>query len=243
MTVKTIDIKRADERGVTEIDWLLSRHSFSFGGATVAGPRHHGLLIVSNDDIIQGGSGFGMHPHRDMEIVTWVLEGKLEHEDTTGTHDTIYPGLAQKMSAGTGIYHSEINPEPDQPGHFVQMWVLPDAAGVEPSYEQRDMSERLKAGGLFVVASGRGHEGAIGLRQRDAVLWAGRLTAGQRDTIPAAPFVHLFVARGSVELEDAGRLDEGDAARLTDAGPLAVTAGDSGAELLVWEFHREVAFQ
>src|SRR5512138_504327 len=161
----TIDIRPAAERFVTELDWLDSKHSFSFGHHRDPGNVGHGLLVVNNDDVVRAGTGFGTHPHRDMEIVTWVLSGELEHRDSAGHHGIIYPGLAQRMSAGTGIWHSEINPSKTDAVHFVQMWVLPDTPHVTPAYEQLDISRQLNQGGLIPIASGRGHHAAITLRQ------------------------------------------------------------------------------
>jgi redox-sensitive bicupin YhaK (pirin superfamily) len=169
-----------------------------------------------------------------MEIVTWVLSGRLEHKDSEGNHGILYPGLAQRMSAGSGIRHSEFNASADEPVHFLQMWVPPDTNGIEPGYEQLDLNEALNAGGLVPIASGQGHEGAIKVHQRDAVLWGGRLQPGEAVTIPVAPHVHLFVAVGDGSLDDAGQLATGDAVRLTDSGPLVFTAGAEGAELSVW---------
>src|SRR5262245_39675870 len=118
-----IDVRRKDDRFHTKIGWLDSRHSFSFGGHYDPENTHHGLLLVSNDDVVKGGTGFQTHPHQDMEIVTWVLSGELEHKDSQGNQGIIYPGLAQRMSAGTGIWHSEMNPSGNTDVHFVQMWV------------------------------------------------------------------------------------------------------------------------
>jgi redox-sensitive bicupin YhaK (pirin superfamily) len=172
-----------------------------------------------------------------MEIVTWVLDGQLEHKDTTDHHGLIYPGLAQKMTAGAGILHSEMNPSAYEDVHFVQMWVVPDTESAPPAYAQLDLNDELGKGGLVPVASGRGHDAAIPIRQRDATLWAGRLQPGETVTVPDAPFVHVFVARGAVELEGAGSLVEGDAVRVTGAGALRLTAGPDGAEPLIWEMH------
>jgi quercetin 2,3-dioxygenase len=229
-----VEVRRADERFHTQIGWLDSWHSFSFGQHHDPRNTGHGLLIVSNDDLVAPASGFGMHHHRDMEIVTWVVVGALEHRDSEGNVGVIRPGHAQRMSAGTGIFHSEMNPSPDEPVRLVQMWVLPDRHGLAPSYEQRDVSEALAGGGLVVVASGQGHDGAVSLNQRDAVLHAARLPAGAEAEVPAAPHVHVFVARGTASLDGAGHLVEGDAVRLTRAGSRPVVAGSQGAELLVW---------
>ena len=230
-----VDVRRAGDRLWTRLGWLDSRHSFSFGGHHDPANTHHGLLLVSNDDVIEAGTGFMTHPHRDMEIVTWVLEGELEHKDSEGHHGVIYPGLAQRMSAGAGILHSEMNARNDASVRLVQMWVVPDRARVRPGYAQLDINSELSRGGLVPVASGRGHDAAIGIQQEGAVLWAGRLAAGTRVLAPEAAFVHVFVATGDAELEAAGRLEQGDAARLTGAGGLALTAGPAGAEVLIWE--------
>jgi redox-sensitive bicupin YhaK (pirin superfamily) len=231
----TIDIRRSGERPNTAAGWLDSHHSFSFGQHYDPANTHHGLLLVNNDDWVRAGTGFSTHPHRDMEIITWVLEGELEHKDTTGHQGIIYPGLAQRMSAGRGIWHSEMNPSGAQDVHFVQMWVLPDTESVDPSYQQLDINPNLDRGGLVPVASGRGHDAAIAIRQESAVLWAGHLQPGETVPVPDARHVHLFVARGDAELEGAGHLAEGDAVRLTGAGHPALTAGPGGAEVLVWE--------
>ncbi len=231
----TVDIRRAAERFHTSIDWLDSWHSFSFGQHYDPANAHHGLLVVSNDDRVRAGTGFGTHGHSDMEIVTWVLEGELEHRDSTGGHGILYPGLAQRMSAGSGVRHSEMNPSATADVHLVQMWVLPDTKGIAPGYEQRDVSDVLARGELVAVASGKGHDGAVTIHQREAALWVGRLPAGATTAVPDAAHVHVFVARGAATLADRHELDTGDAARLTAAGALALTAGPDGAEVLVWE--------
>jgi redox-sensitive bicupin YhaK (pirin superfamily) len=237
MTAPVLDVRRRDQRFHTDAGWLDSRHSFSFSNHYDPDNTHFGLLLVNNDDKVSADTGFSTHPHRDMEIITWVLAGELEHKDSEANHDVIYPGLAQRMSAGTGIWHSEMNPSGDEDVHFVQMWVVPDTERITPGYEQLDIGPELDKGGLVPVASGRGHEAAISIRQKDAVLHAARLSAGERVDLPDAPFVHLFVPRGSVTLEGAGALAEGDAVRLTGAGGPGVVAGGEGAEILVWEMH------
>jgi redox-sensitive bicupin YhaK (pirin superfamily) len=232
-----VDVRRAADRFATRIGWLDSKHCFSFGGHYRRDNTHFGLLLVSNDDIVAPGTGFETHPHRDMEIVTWVLSGSLVHQDSEGNSGVIHPGLAQRMSAGTGILHSEKN-EHDGPVHFVQMWVTPDTPGIDPGYEQLDINAELERGGLVPVASGlRQHESAIRIRQRDAALHAARLSAGETVTLPDAPFVHVFVPRGAVVLEGAGELAAGDAARISDSAGQRVTAGSDGAEILAWEMH------
>ena len=234
MTTSTIDVRRSADRFPTEFGWLHSHHSFSFGHHYDPDNTHHGLLLVSNDDRVDPGTGFETHPHKDMEIVTWVLDGQLEHKDTLGNTGMLYPGLAQRMTAGAGIWHSEKNPSKVEPVHFVQMWVLPDTDSVDPGYQQLDINAELDRGGLVPIASGQGHDAAISIHQRDAVLWGGRLKPGEQVSVPDAPHVHLFVAVGSAALEGAGDLAEGDAVRLTGAGDPDLVAGPDGAEVLIW---------
>ncbi len=270
-TPPRVDVRRAADRFHTRTPWLDSHHSFSFGGHYDPADTHHGLLLVNNDDVVAPGTGFDTHPHRDMEIVTWVLRGSLVHQDSTGHAGVIHPGLAQRMSAGTGILHSEKNDswrlrgEPHRdPVHFVQMWVVPDEAGITPGYAQREVEAELLSGALVPVASGRPeHDSAIRIANRYATLHAARLEPGQAVTLPDAPYLHLFVARGAVTLEGAGALDEGDAVRFTATGGQRVTATgsvrsghdastphsvrggrpapDHGAEILVWEMHAALA--
>jgi redox-sensitive bicupin YhaK (pirin superfamily) len=249
-TLRTeVDIRRSDQRFKTNIAWLDSKHSFSFGGHYDPKNTHHGLLLVNNDDIVSPGTGFETHPHRDMEIVTWVMQGSLVHQDSTGHSGVIYPGLAQRMSAGRGIMHSEKNdswrlagPEHRDPVHFVQMWVVPDEGGITPGYEQLEIADELLTGALVPVASGMDkHDGASAIRIKNkyAALHAARLSPGQSVELPEAPYLHLFVPRGSVELEGAGALTTGDAVRFTATGGQRVTAVES-AEILVWEMHATV---
>lgn len=238
-----VDVRRASERFHTKIDWLDSYHSFSFANHYDPANTHHGLLLVSNDDRVKAGTGFRTHPHQDMEIVTWVLDGELEHKDSEGNKGMIYPGLAQRMSAGTGIWHSEMNPRADRDVHFIQMWVIPDRRRINPGYEQRDISGPLNGGGLIPIASGKGHNAAISIRQKGAVLWGGRLKPGETVQVPDNRFVHLYVAKGGVKLEAAESLQAGDAARLTAAGSRKLTADSvTGAEVLLWETEETVSF-
>jgi quercetin 2,3-dioxygenase len=245
-----VDVRRAGERAATRIDWLDSKHSFSFGHNYDPANTHHGLLLVNNDDTVRPGSGFETHPHRDMEIVTWVMQGSLVHQDSTGHSGVIYPGLAQRMSAGRGIMHSEKNDSwrldggdsHTYPVHFVQMWVVPDESGITPGYEQLEIESELLAGGLVPVASGMDkHQGAAAIRikNRYAALHAARLQPGQSVELPDAPFLHLFVPRGSVALEGVGPLETGDAVRFTAVGGQRVT-GIEPAEILLWEMHATV---
>src|SRR5579859_1681740 len=157
----TVDVRRSGDRFKTKLLWLDSKHSFSFSRHYDPQNTHHGLLLVNNDDVVRAGTGFETHPHQDMEIVTWVFQGSLVHQDSTGHSGLIYPGLAQRMSAGTGILHSEKNdswrlhgPEHADPVHFIQMWVIPDERHITPGYEQEEIDDALLHGGLVPVASG-----------------------------------------------------------------------------------------
>lgn len=246
LTTPHVDVHRAGDRLKTRIPWLDSKHSFSFGHHYDPDNTHHGLLLVNNDDIVQPGQGFDTHPHKDMEIVTWVLRGSLVHQDSIGHSGVIYSGLAQRMSAGTGILHSEKNDswrlqgdEHEEPVHFVQMWVVPDEPGITPGYEQLEIDAELLAGGLVPVASGmpqhRDHA-AIRIKNKYASLHAARLQPGKPVRIPEAPFVHVFVAQGTAEMDGVGTLYEGDAVRLSASGGQQVVS-ESGAEILVWEMH------
>jgi quercetin 2,3-dioxygenase len=246
----TVDVRRAEDRYKSQFGWLDSKHSFSFGHHFNRANTHHGLLLVNNDDVVDPGTGFDTHPHQDMEIVTWVLEGSLVHQDSTGHNGVIYPGLAQRMSAGRGILHSEKNDSwrlagdvHKDPVHFVQMWVVPDENNITPGYEQLEIDHELLSGGLVPVASGMDkHNGASAIRinNKYAALHAARLQPGQSIELPEAPFLHLFVPRGSVSLEGAGALGTGDAVRFTATGGQKVTATEP-AEILVWEMHATLA--
>ncbi|MGI9557608.1 MAG: pirin family protein [Solirubrobacterales bacterium] len=234
-----IEIRRADTRIPTDLGWLEARGSFPMGHH----PRdpentHFGLLYVHQEDRIAPQSGFPTHPHRQVEVVTWILEGALEHRDDTGGQGVIRPGQAQHMSAGTGVQHSEMNPFGEE-AHVVQMWVAPDEAGGDPYYADVDVAKELAAGGLVAIASGRLDDPPARLRQKEATLWAARLDASDSVDLPGAPFVHVFVTRGAVHL-DGETLRQGDAARLRAAGVMPVSGAEDGSELLTWEMHAEL---
>ena len=176
-----ISIRRAEERGAAKLGWLDSRHTFSFG--EYHDPKHMGFgpLRVINEDRVQPGEGFPTHGHRDMEIISYVLEGALEHKDSIGTGSVIRPGDVQRMSAGSGVRHSEFNPSEDEPVHFLQIWLMPDRDGIAPSYEQKSFSDADKSGRLRLVASPDGQDGSVRIQQ-DARLYASRLSKGEEVT-------------------------------------------------------------
>jgi redox-sensitive bicupin YhaK (pirin superfamily) len=232
-----MEIRRADDRFRTVSEWLDSRHSFSFGPYYDPANVGFGFLLAHNDEKVAPGTGFDTHPHQDLEIVTWVLSGALVHRDSEGNSGVVYPGLAQRMSAGSGIQHSEWN-DAGELVHYVQMWVRPDQFDLTPSYQQAEID--LATGELVPIASGLSKHSAstaIHINQRSAGMSAARLDPRHSVELPSAPYVHLFVARGTVSLEGAGELGTADAARLTGADGPRVTAGPDGAELLVWEMY------
>jgi redox-sensitive bicupin YhaK (pirin superfamily) len=235
----TVDLRPATTRFRTSTGWLESYHSFSFGPYFDPANTSFGLLLAHNDELVAPGTGFGTHPHRDLEIVTWVLQGTLAHQDSSGHRGALHPGVAQLMSAGSGIRHSESN-DGSQPLRYVQMWVQPDAPGLTPSYQQLAVDDRLSSGELVPIASGLpGHAGAAAIRlhQRDAGLSVARLGPGATVELPPAPYAHVFVALGTATLEGGGDLSTADAARLVDADGRRLKAGPDGAEVLVWEMH------
>ena len=236
-----LDVRRAGDRFVTDVGGVRSAHSFSFGRHYDPANTSYGVLLAHNDELLRAGAGFEMHPHRDMEILTWVLEGSLAHEDSTGHTGVLHPGVAQRMTAGRGVVHAEKNAADASDGaavRFVQMWVVPEEQGLDPGYEQREVDFPAH-GGLATVASGmEKHRGSAALRiaNRSAALHAARLDASRRVELPEASYLHVFVARGGVTLEGAGELAEGDAVRVTGGGGRRVAAA-TPAEVLVWEMH------
>ncbi len=231
-------LRRADQRGHAAHGWLDSHHTFSF--ADYYDPAHMGFrnLRVINDDRVQPGQGFGTHGHRDMEIISYVLEGALEHKDSMGTGSTIVPGDVQRMSAGTGVRHSEFNASREEPVHFLQIWILPDRAGHAPGYEQKHFDAASKSGRLRLVASSDGAEGSVSLHA-DVRLYATVLGAGATVTHVVAPGRHawIHVARGSVEVAGVA-LNEGDGASTSDAGDVVLRGSGSDqdvSEILIFD--------
>lgn len=232
-----ITIRRSDERGHFDHGWLDTFHTFSFGDYRDA--RHMGfrVLRVINEDWVHPGKGFGMHPHRDMEIITYVLSGRLEHRDSLGNGAVIQPGRVQYMAAGSGILHSEQNPSPTEPVHLMQIWILPDKKGLPPRYEDREFPQARDAGdvgGFTLLASGDGRDGSIRINQ-DASLLAARLRDGQQITHTLANGRHAWVQvlHGSVAL-GGQTLEVGDAAAISDEMSIAVKAIGE-AELLAFD--------
>ena len=225
-------VQRAGDRAGFDFGWLRTQHSFSFGGYRDPRNTNWGALRVFNDDVVQPGQGFGTHPHRDMEILTYVLEGELAHRDSLGNERVVKPGAVQYLSAGTGIAHSEYNASAERPVHFVQMWVMPHANGLAPRYGQVDFTMDDRRDRWLTVASGQsGNDAPIAIWQ-DATAYVARLE-GRRLTKAIAPGrrAFLFVASGEATLGEA-ELGAGDAVRI--AGPYEIdVTGD--AELVLWD--------
>ena len=229
-----LTIRKAADRGRADFGWLDSRHTFSFG--EYHDPAHMGFgpLRVINDDRVAPGGGFPTHPHRDMEIVTYVLDGALEHKDSLGTGSVIRPGEVQRMSAGTGIRHSEYNASKVNPVHFLQIWVVPEKKGLPPGYEQKSFGAEEKRGRLRLVGSRDGRDGSLVIH-RDVDLYATLLAKGDGVTHTTAPgrAAWVQVARGTVKLNGAV-LEAGDGVALEHAGTLALE-GTSDAEVLLFD--------
>jgi redox-sensitive bicupin YhaK (pirin superfamily) len=226
-------VRRSDERGHANHGWLDSYHSFSF--ADYHDPEHmgYGPLRVINEDRVQPGQGFGTHGHRDMEIISYVLEGALAHKDSMGTGSTIVPGDVQRMSAGNGVRHSEFNHEQARVTHFLQIWIEPSVSGIPPSYEQKHFTAAEKRGRLRLIASPDGADGSVSLHQ-DARVYAGLFDAAERVSysLPSGRLCYVHVARGSLQA-NGKKLAAGDALK-TDATEIRIDSGDQ-AEVLVFD--------
>jgi hypothetical protein len=229
-----ITVRRAGERGHADHGWLDTWHTFSF--ADYHDPRHMGFrqLRVINDDRVRGGHGFPPHGHRDMEIVTYVLDGELQHQDDMGNGSVIRPGDVQRMSAGTGVVHSEFNPSKTDLVHLLQIWIQPGARGLAPEYEQKAFEDRDLRDTLRVIAAPDGRDGAVTIHQ-DVTLSASRLTPGATVRHAPAPgrFAWLHVARGAAALNGT-LLQAGDGASVSDERLLTVTATEP-AEILLFD--------
>jgi len=230
-----IAIRKAQERGHANHGWLDSFHTFSF--ADYYDPREMGFgtLRVINEDRVAPGKGFGKHPHRDMEIISYVLEGALEHKDSMGTGSVIRPGDVQRMSAGTGVFHSEFNASPDEPVHFLQIWIEPNRLNVTPGYEQKTFPLTEKKGRLRLIVSPDGSDGSVHINQ-DARVYATVLEGGGdvvTYTLPAGHEAYIHVARGSVSVNDTA-LNAGDGAKINGEHELRLSQA-SGAEVLLFD--------
>ncbi|MEX5573503.1 pirin family protein [Pseudomonas lijiangensis] len=229
-----LTLRKASDRGVANHGWLKSFHTFSF--ASYYNPLEQGFsdLLVINDDRVAAGKGFGQHPHRDMEIFSYVLEGALEHKDTLGTGSVIRPGDVQLMSAGSGVAHSEFNHSASEPVHFLQIWIVPNVAGAQPSYQQEHFSPEQKRGRLQLIISPEGNDGSLKVRQ-DARVYAGLFDGNETASLELAADRHAYVhvARGSVVL-NGERLGEGDGVRLRDEQQIHLSEGVD-AEVLVFD--------
>jgi quercetin 2,3-dioxygenase len=229
-----IDIRRSAERGGGDFGWLKTQHSFSFD--TYHDPRFMGFrsLRVINEDWVQAGHGFPLHPHRDMEIITYVLDGAIEHQDSMGNGSIIRPGDGQRMSAGTGVQHSEANASKTEAAHLLQIWILPDRRGHEPGYEQKAFPEAEKRGRLRLIASPDGADGSVTIHQ-DARLYVSLLQPGQevKHELGKGRYAWLQVARGAVELNGKS-LTQGDGAAISDEQQLIVKA-TKDAEILLFD--------
>ena len=229
-----IEIRKAGERGMADHGWLQSAHSFSFAG--YHDPRHmgYGPLRVINEDRVQPGMGFGTHGHRDMEILSYVLEGELSHKDNMGNGSVIVPGDVQRMSAGRGVLHSEFNPSRENGVHFLQVWIEPSQRGIPASYEQARIESADKRGRLALIAAPAGEGGAVELHQ-DARVYAGMFDADESASLPLREGrrAYVHVARGAVAVNGTP-LGPGDAAMLENESEVRLSQGD-GAEVLVFE--------
>ena len=230
-----IAIRPAQARGTAHLGWLDSRHSFSFGD--YYDPNHMGFgpLRVINEDRVQPGAGFGTHGHSDMEIISYVLEGALEHKDSIGTGSVMRPGDVQRMSAGTGIRHSEFNHSKSEPVHFLQIWLLPEKQGLAPGYEQKTFADGEKRGRFRLVASRDGRDGSLVVHQ-DADIYASLLNEGEqaRHVLPTGRKGWLQIARGAADLNGQA-LRAGDGAAVEGEPALTVTASASGTEVLLFD--------
>jgi redox-sensitive bicupin YhaK (pirin superfamily) len=234
LEVAMITVRKAGERGHAEHGWLDSWHTFSFGD--YYDPRHMGFrsLRVINEDRVSAGKGFPTHPHRDMEILTYVLDGALAHKDSMGNGSVMRSGDVQRMTAGTGVAHSEFNGSSEAPVHFLQIWILPESRNLQPGYEQKNFSKEERQGKFKVVAARDGANGAVVVHQ-DMLLLAGLFAEGERETYTLAPGRHawLHVARGKLRANGID-LEAGDALQLSDEAALELT-GVKDAEALLFD--------
>ncbi len=228
-------ILKADERGVANFGWLNSRHSFSFGEYYNPKLMGYRTLRVINDDYIAGGGGFPMHPHRDMEIITWVLEGALEHKDSLGNGSIIRPNELQRMTAGTGIRHSEFNHSKTDTARLLQIWILPEAKNLTPGYDQKAFDPQARVGKLHLIASHDGDNGSISLKQ-DVKLYASTVRAEDKIEFPVSENrgVWIQVATGSIKV-NGDLLNQGDAIAIEGEPSIVIEGQENGGEILLFD--------
>ena len=227
-------LRKSSERGFADHGWLKSFHTFSFAGYYDPANMGFGPLRVINEDRVAPGQGFGKHPHRDMEIISYVLEGELEHKDSMGTGSVIRPGDVQRMSAGTGVFHSEYNPSPRNAVHFLQIWIEPDELGIEPGYEQKYFAPQDKRGKLRLIASADGRDGSVSIHQ-DAELYAALVDGGEQviHRLGEDRRAYVHVARGAASVNGQA-LEAGDALKVDGEADVRIEQGKN-AEVLVFD--------
>jgi quercetin 2,3-dioxygenase len=235
-----LEVRKSQDRGHADHGWLKSKHSFSFADYF---DEHHvefGALRVINEDRVVAGAGFGTHPHRDMEIISYVLEGQLAHRDSMGTGSVIKPGDVQRMSAGTGVFHSEHNPSASEGVHFLQIWIIPNQFGVKPSYEQKHFEPAEKRGKLRLIVSGDGADGSVTIHQ-DARTYAGLFDGNESAqlTVAAGRRAYIHLVRGELTVNGT-QLTAGDALKLAKVGAVELSAGKD-AEVLLFDLPGEFA--
>jgi quercetin 2,3-dioxygenase len=241
-----VELRHAEQRFLSRTDGARTLHSFSFGEHYDPTNIDFGPLMVNNDHLVRVGAGYPDHSHRDAEIVTWVLSGSLVHEDSRGNSGLTYPGLVQRMSAGSGVVHAERNDAyridptlPAQPVHFIQMWIRPDEAGVAPSYQQGELALGDLARDWVPIASGRHSDAVVSLGSASSTLWVSVLPTGISRRLPDGDLLHVYLARGLVDVDTIGRLEPGDSLRLSGGAAQLRLSARAEAEVLVWEMARE----
>ncbi len=229
-----LEIRKSEDRGAADHGWLQSQHTFSFG--SYRDPQHAGFgpLLVINEDRVAPGQGFGTHGHSDMEIISYVLDGALEHKDSLGTGSVLHYGDVQRMSAGTGVRHSEFNGSASEPVHFLQIWIQPNVTGIPPSYEEKHFAPETKRGQLRLIASGDGREGSV-LMHQDASIYASLLDGGEGAThaLAAGRLAYVHVVRGTISVNGTA-LKGGDALKLVNESVVKLEQAQA-AEILLFD--------
>ncbi len=230
-----LTVRKAADRGASKFSWLNSQHTFSFGGYMDSGHMGFSDLRVINEDRVVPGAGFGTHSHRDMEIISYVLEGELAHQDSMGTGSVIRPGDLQRMSAGTGVTHSEMNDSKENPVHFLQIWILPEEKGLAPGYEQKHFDTNEQQDQWRLIGSRDGRDGSVTIHQ-DVSLYTAALSANTKLTydLAAGRRAWLQITRGSVVV-NGQQVEAGDGAAITDLASLTITGSVKGSEVLLFD--------